>query len=368
MGHFKIDGTRCVDVYFNKKDIVELTNRWKCYVENIKPYPNVFKGKGIVICAGGISYFTCSSILINILRNELKCSLPIEVWYYGNELTEETKRYYEKLNVTCHDIFNYVKTSFFHGWMLKSLAIKYSNFKEILYLDADNVCTTDPEFLFNIYEYKKYGSIFWPDYWHTDPNNQIWEIMRVRPNNMKEQESGQILINKERCWRELNLATYLNENFHIYYNFLLGDKDTFKFSWMALDSDFFFIKQEPSVCGYIDHQGLFCGHTMIQYSPEGQMIFLHRNLIKWDCTFADEKEWKVIKKFKKVMSQSKKYKQWTNGYIDIEGDVDSFDFESIFKDFEDICLRYLQSIRNESFYKDFMIHSYIYSKRGLNIK
>jgi len=78
-------------------------------------------------------------------------------------------------------------------------------------LDADNTCGVNPEFLFHVGEYEKYGAIFWPDFWETSKDNPIWEIAGVKYREMKEQESGQIIINKERCWKELNLCLYFNK-------------------------------------------------------------------------------------------------------------------------------------------------------------
>src|SRR5699024_3511317 len=135
---------------------------------------------------------------------------------------------------------------------LKPLSILYSHFKEVLYLDADNICSRDPEFLFQTDEYNKYGAIFWPDYWETSADNPIREITDVKYRVMKEQESGQLLVNKERCWKELNLCLYFNKMSQVYYQLLLGDKDTFRFAWLALKTPFYMIKEEPAACGYLD--------------------------------------------------------------------------------------------------------------------
>jgi hypothetical protein len=44
-----------------------------------------FEGRGIVMCAGGARLFTCAWGCINLLRRELGCTLPIEVWHLGPE-------------------------------------------------------------------------------------------------------------------------------------------------------------------------------------------------------------------------------------------------------------------------------------------
>ena len=54
-----------------------------------------FSGAGIVMCAGGRTYFTCAWVLVNLLRR-LGCRLPIEVWYRGrHEMSDVMRRLLE---------------------------------------------------------------------------------------------------------------------------------------------------------------------------------------------------------------------------------------------------------------------------------
>ena len=57
-------------------------------------YPDKYKGKGIVICAGGIKYLTSAWVNINLLRHH-NCELPIEVWYLKGEIIPSIKKPYE---------------------------------------------------------------------------------------------------------------------------------------------------------------------------------------------------------------------------------------------------------------------------------
>lgn len=50
-------------------------------------------------------------------------------------------------------------------FQIKAAAIINSSFKEVLYLDSDNLSATDPTFLFDTPEYKSTGALFWPDFW-----------------------------------------------------------------------------------------------------------------------------------------------------------------------------------------------------------
>lgn len=193
MNHFLKNGIREVDFKITDKKITSLKDKWKSYHKRTPLYPNHYKGKGIVMTAGGYKYFTCAWISIMHLR-KIGCQLPIELWYLGNELNEEVLCELQKIGVTCRDFLsiNYTFKSY-SGFLLKPLAIIYSNFEEVLFLDSDNLCINDPEYLFEYDEYKNYGCIFWPDYWETSFSNPIWKIIDCEYKKSKEQESGQLL-------------------------------------------------------------------------------------------------------------------------------------------------------------------------------
>ena len=222
---FSQNGIRSVHNHFSQETIDQLRKEWQEFTTQIEPYPASFWERGIVLCAGGISYFTCAWINIHTLR-KLGCTLPIEVWYNGTEeLTPEIIEELKKLNVICKNLKEYI-TYESEGYAIKPLAILFSAFKEVLYLDADNNCTIDTSYLFDGTEYKRFGTLFWPDYWKTAQENPIWKIVDSGEYEMFEQESGQLLIDKERCWKELQLCSYFNLHRASYYQILHGDKDT----------------------------------------------------------------------------------------------------------------------------------------------
>src|SRR5262245_20246474 len=99
------------------------------------------------MCAGGVTYFTCAWINISMLRKS-GCILPIEVWYSGMELNDEVIERLKGLDVTCRNCKDYSELNI-TGFMMKPFAILHSGFREILLLDADNSCVTDPTFLFD---------------------------------------------------------------------------------------------------------------------------------------------------------------------------------------------------------------------------
>ena len=244
------------------------------YCERIPPYPNYYRGRGIVTCAGGPKYFTTAWVLIKMLRR-LGCRLPIQVWYLGEkERDEKWISLVEPLGVECIDAYE-VREKYPHprlaGWECKPYAILHSQFKEVLFLDADNVPVHDPTYLFNDTRYVQTGSIFWPDWICTPQSSSRWRIFGVPYRDEREQESGQILINKRICWKALNLCNWYNQHSDFYYKYVYGDKDTFRFAWHRSGQPYLM----PSKIMLRLHK-TFCQHDL-----DGNRLFQHRCGAKW---------------------------------------------------------------------------------------
>jgi len=349
-----LNGVRAINFDFEDRVVNVIRNTWLTYLETIDGYPEGdFEGKGIVICAGGIKYFTNAWIAITQIRF-LGCRLPIEVWFKDSELSSEVIANFEQLQVDCKNVSDYEQTNL-KGYGLKPLAILLSKFEEVLYLDADNNCLYDPTDLFFSKEYNRNGAIFWPDYWSTSSRNPIWRIVDSVEYDLPEQESGQILINKRRCWKELQLCLYFNRNSNLYYKLLYGDKDTFKFAWLALKTPFYMIQSSPGSCGYMTKTNSFRGVTMVQYDILGHIIFLHRNLLKWDVANTEKFIWEKIKRFSEGFPEKKFYfkKTETHYYIDLAGDVMDHHCSKQIKDYEIRSYEILKELRESTFFINF---------------
>ena len=359
---FSADGIRHTSFRMQKKDIRRLERQWKEYMVGVPPFPDKFEGKGIVIAAGGIIFFTCAWVNIHSLRKH-GCKLPIEVWYVGSELTPEVIRQLERFNVTCVDALAY-------GWCdmpmlsLKPFSIINSRFKEVLYLDADIVAVADPTFLFEGEQYLQSGAVFWPDFWKTDKSNPIWKITASSDYGSFEQESGQILVDKEKSWKELQLCLHFNLSFQDYYKILLGDKDTFKFAWLALKSSYYMIPAPTGICGFEDRDGGFCGLSMVQYDYLGNVIFIHRNWLKWDFTKDDEPVWMELKRISGSPANGRPHyvtfvrDDISFTFFDFKGEVFVENFSELFGDLELYCLEVLKELRRSEFYAKFLLHTY----------
>lgn len=249
----------------------------EAFIRGIPPCPTTFKGRGIVICGGGGTYFPCAWVCVNMLRR-LGCRLPIQLWYLGKaEINPEMVALLTPLDVECVDA-SMVRKRFparrLTGWELKPYSMLHARFKEILLLDADNVPTVDPTFLFDSPEFRASGAMFWPDFDLATGvrARPIWRSCGLSQPKEREFESGQILVDKERCWRALCLAMWFNENSDFYYRHLHGDKETFHLAFRKLKQSYTLIPKPVKAL-----KGAMCQHDFA-----GRRIFQHRNNRKWN--------------------------------------------------------------------------------------
>ena len=244
-----------------------------------------YTGRGIVIVGGGKLLRSCLAT-IKLMRN-MGVTLPIELWHKKDEMTQAQVDLFTPHNVKCKTFEGYVQRHLLEPvqtlggpklFQLKPLAILHSSFEEVLLIDADNTPTRNIEYLFDHPIYQSSGAVFWPDYWKTSLESPIWQLMDVPPVDMWEQESGQLLINKRKGWLALNLCVHMNSEF--YMKLLNGDKDTFRFAWMATHTDFHFIETRMNPCGMLGDNGQFCGHSMLQHDFDGEPLFVHHTMAK----------------------------------------------------------------------------------------
>lgn len=244
--------------------------------------PPAGSGRGIVVCGGGERYFACAWVLIRMLR-WLGCTLPIELWYLGAlELDQRMRRLVEPYGVSCIDgrrhrqlnhrlDWSQLRGRGFGGFELKSYAVLHSGFKEVLYIDADNVPVVDPTFLFDTPEYARDGALFWPDYGRLERSRDIWAVCKVPYRDEPEFETGQLLVDKARHLAPLQLAFFYNAHSDFYYRHIYGDKDTFHLAFRRLGHRY---AMPTTAIHPLDY-------TMCQHDFDGRRIFQHRNLAKW---------------------------------------------------------------------------------------
>lgn len=246
------------------------------FIAQIPSYPaKRFSGRGIVICGGGVQYFANAWVCINILRQD-GCKLPVELWYLGRqELDRNMEALVADLGVTCVNARSVMNRHPFRnplGWELKSYALLNSRFEEVLSLDADNVALRNPEYMFDSQQYQRTGAVFWPDYGRLGRRRAIWKVAGIEYRDEPEFESGQMVIDKRRCWKPVNLAFWYNDHSEFFYKYVHGDKETFHMAWRKLNVPYAIVPFPIKPL-----RG-----TMCQADFHGRILFQHRNLAKWN--------------------------------------------------------------------------------------
>lgn len=245
------------------------------FIASLPPYPGGFAGRGIVICAGGTRLFTNAWVCLHRLRR-LGCRLPIQIWHNGTaELDATMEALLRPLGVECVDaeaLRHAEGAGRLHGWALKPYALLASPFEDVLLLDADNMPVRNPEYLFRCAPFRRRGAVFWPDYSRLDRDRPAWRMFGVPYRDEPEVESGQLLVRKSVGWAALRLALWYNEHADFYYRFVHGDKETFHLAWRRLGLPYAMPRRPiERLTG-----------TMCQHDFQGQRVFQHRNLDKWD--------------------------------------------------------------------------------------
>lgn len=257
------------------EDIAKHRNNWQSFMKNVsipvRP-ANKTITRGIVFTAfSGV--IKEALISIAMLRNH-GCVLPIEVWHYGPELSEDDiKRLTALRNVKTKDMTlvqnrMFAKVKKDRMWEMKGATLLYSSFDQVLLLDTDNLPARDPTFLFTSAPFVETGSIFWKDFSQARPNNPIWRILGISCTKEFEQESGQVLIDKSRpdTLKALHLAAYMQMHGDVFFKFFWGDKETFRLAWRTYGAPYHMVRPHLAAIGTSESSG-FCGHSMVQFTP-----------------------------------------------------------------------------------------------------
>ncbi|TKA83798.1 hypothetical protein B0A55_00072 [Friedmanniomyces simplex] len=274
------------------------------FLRNLPAYPkNTFKGRGIVILAGG-RYSEYAATALGVLR-ESGSALPVEVW--RRDEREEKHAWCDEIEregMACRRLSDYLDTDLLaiaDGKEMKVFTMLFSSFEEIIFIDADNMALQPPELLFESEAYKSTGVVLWNDYWKYDSIDWLDYVVSLSGStsqalwNQTTYESGQIVWHKRRHWDALLLATYYNYyGPDLYYTLLnygyagWGDKDTFPLALRALDKPFSTVKNPRDlwVNGLVGDRRA----GMLQMDPASlpdskdakpTAFFLHATTIKW---------------------------------------------------------------------------------------
>jgi hypothetical protein len=210
--------------------------------QRIPEAPNL-EGSGVVICAGG-PFVPSAYVVVRLLR-DFGSMLPIEIWHAGaDEIPAWAVHAFAPFGVTFHDVTVFYPDrpqKEFRGFPIKPAALTSSKLRHTLFLDADCFPLLNPEFLFASHEYEATGAMFWPDNKHYKmvEDGAIWGLTGLDYRGDPEFDTGIFAIDKRRCWRELCLAQWMNANSRFWYDYVMGDKDTFYVAWRKLNAPYF---------------------------------------------------------------------------------------------------------------------------------
>lgn len=218
--------------------------------------------QGIVTTAGG-AYFPVLLVSLLMLRRT-GSTLPVEIFLQNDEEYESLlcEDVFPKLNAKCVLLPSYLSSSrrkfHPHGYQLKILAILFSRFEDVLFLDADDFPVHPPESLFESQVYKENGLVLWKDFWKPTFSPLFTNITSLDPSLLSNRatiEAGQILVNRRTKGKMLMLASYYNIYGDWYYDLISqggpgeGDKDTFAPAALALNEPFYTVERAPEPLG-----------------------------------------------------------------------------------------------------------------------
>ncbi len=218
---------------------------------------------------------------LRILRQVHGCTLPIEVWFAGDELSEKAKEMLSAIGqVSFHDIAERFggDPKQYRGYHIKGFALFASHFDELILMDADVVFYQDPQKLLDHPKMRERGAYFFRDRedfkFHSFNQDQVFygdryftsrftyeqrreiflhlipEVTESIPEDWRHywlqspsrfdhpipsehQDAGCVAIDKTRAPVGCGLILKLNQFRNILYKYILGDKETY---WLALAS------------------------------------------------------------------------------------------------------------------------------------
>ena len=241
----------------------------------------LFSGVGIVMLAGG-SYFAPAILSIRMLR-KTNSTLPVQV-FLRNKSEYEKKMCQEvlpALNAECFVIQDHLRKSNpvkVEHYQLKVLAILFSSYESVLYLDSDCMALLDPMEVFDSEPFLSTGLVSWPDYWVATEDPDFYRIagLSAFPQGLpaRSSEAGQLLISKRTHLDTLLLAAYYNiYGPDVYFPIFSqgaageGDKETFLAAAVVLNNSYYRVRHRLGTVGYREVDRKFHGTAMVQYHP-----------------------------------------------------------------------------------------------------
>ena len=248
---------------------------------------------GVIMVAGGKKYGPLGLRAVKKIRS-LSPNLKIHIFGLDeDELQHESMIELSNMSNVYVSHLDQKTKSQEVGWQCKIKAIIACNFENVFLIDADNVPLQPIHELFELDVFKENSAIMWRDIEDKErpisilgkhvnfpylnsvsPNGKLLENLNI---SIKHQhESGQLLVNRRKSWKALDLIAKMNDASGHFYNLMHGDKDTYQIGFKATETSFYEVPFRPSTGGYLDDSGKYKKVSLIQYHPtNGKPMFSH---------------------------------------------------------------------------------------------
>ncbi|KAF2735185.1 nucleotide-diphospho-sugar transferase [Polyplosphaeria fusca] len=288
-----VEKTRPQRITLSEDDEAELEKKHRLMrlaAKRLGPALPIGHGTGIVT-TGGLKLFPILLVSLRMLRRT-GCTLPVQVFLGDKKEYDEVAQVCETIlptmNARCEVISDVYSQA--EGvpppehFQFKVLAILFSAFEHVLFLDADAFPAHDPTPLMTSPPYTTHGLVTWPGFYANAASAHFYHIASIpeAPVN-RGTESGILLLNKEHHRESLLMMVYYNYYGPKYYYPLQaqggpgqGDKETFPAGALAANAPgpFYQVRTPPYVIGkHVDGNYRFAGAAQAdplqdyQYSP-----------------------------------------------------------------------------------------------------
>jgi len=304
-------------------EFLEMKEKHKNAIEQFKELapsiPFVKGTRGIVTTASNdaLAILTSSLWMLRASGSQL----PVEIWFQDehNYETIPCEDIFPALGAKCMFMDDYLPKDLEHPiqmvkFTFKTLALLFSSFEQVLFLDCDAFPVANPDSTFTTEPFLSAGWIMWPDYWASTASHYWYDISGLPEPDLKERasvESGELLINKATHGAALLLVQLYNvwgpEHWHRLFSQAApgeGDKDTFPAAVQVMNMTWYQVAENPQRIGYRcdkkhaigsgqshPHDDYMITSRGIMTHEEGldltqaihpRILFIHGNLPKYD--------------------------------------------------------------------------------------
>lgn len=159
------------------------------------------------------------------------CTLPIQFWFLPGEMEEIEfcELHARRVAATCH-VVDTSGMRCVHGWQIKINAILQSDYQQIIHLDADNIVTRDPSYLFDCETFRDNAAMFWMDNpkvndFHGRIIEDQWKRTGSdRRDRINDIETGQMVIDKVRGAKALQIVKHFADRADYWEGFNGGER------------------------------------------------------------------------------------------------------------------------------------------------